>query len=230
MPLAGRSLGLPTLTFYDSALQSEFFEIEWPSSASLTRAMLTPEKMKVSIYIDFILANAAPSEKIFFATGTELIHEHENMKNALTSWGERFDERVYTRKEAETGIFKRRKIEQRVGQLFGSTNRKEVVSRIFHSYSSWYGFSWPFSFIIAKEEPEGWKSITGKLTPWTPETGKVSIHAGLINKVQAIMVTEHEHDILFVSDKIDRRQLMETAFEVASQHSLGLVVEKSGQS
>src|SRR5713226_4405601 len=149
---------LLTLTFYDNDFQSDFFHIDWPIDRPLIRARISPQKMKDIVYTDFIMLKRSASERIFFATGTQLIKEHANMKRVLNSLGESFEENVSVRKEVAVGFFRRRRIPKKVGLLFGSTANLETIRKIFDSYLSWHALSWPFAFIVAEREPPRWKS------------------------------------------------------------------------
>src|SRR2546428_2568727 len=163
-----------TLTFYDDHFQSDFFRIDWPNDKPLTRARISPQKMKGLVYTDLIMLNRSTSERVFFATGTQLIKEHEKMKRVLKSLGEPFDEHVSVRKEVTVGFFRRRTIPKKVGLLFGSTANPETIGKIFDSYVSWHALSWPFAFVVADREPPGWKSQIGPLVSLSTVAGKAS--------------------------------------------------------
>ena len=216
-----------TLTFYDDHFQSDFFRIDWPNDKPLTRARISPQKMKGLVYTDLIMLNRSTSERVFFATGTQLIKEHEKMKRVLKSLGEPFDEHVSVRKEVTVGFFRRRTIPKKVGLLIGSTANPETIGKIFDSYVSWHALSWPFAFVVADREPPGWKSQIGPLVSLSTVAGKPSMPAFLIENSHAIMVTEFEYSIIFLSDKIGRKQLIDVGTEIAKRHSLDLSVEEN---
>src|SRR5437870_4003141 len=123
------------------------------------KAYLGTDRYRALVNTDLVMSNSPIGQKIYFAVGTPLVYEHRNMKEKLTTIGERFEERTKTIQERTVGLFRRRRIEEKGYLVFGSTVNREVISSIFESYISWYGFSWPFVFCVAKEEPLGWRDL-----------------------------------------------------------------------
>ena len=75
------------------------------------KAYLGTDRYRALVNTDLVMSNSPIGQKIYFAVGTPLVYEHRNMKEKLTTIGERFEERTKTIQERTVGLIRRRRIE-----------------------------------------------------------------------------------------------------------------------
>lgn len=158
----------------------------------------------------------------YFATGSDFLGEHENMKETLSSMQFPFEEELETWRERRIGVLRPHKVVEKVGRIFASTNRRDVIDSILNGYSSWHSFSWRFPFVVAESEPPSLRSFLRSFSPWK---GQINLPLSIIENSYCIVVTAFEHGLELLSDKISYSKVLEVATKLAAQYSMDLLVE-----
>lgn len=220
-------LALLKLAFYGSDFQSEFFRLEWSGRESLLKARLSPDKVRYSVYSDVISSSLSPKTRIFFATGTLDIEEHEHVMRLLKSLGDPVQGKVMDAENSTIWPSRRHGESKPIGLIFGATDKPDTITRILRSYISWYAYSWPFVFLIAEQEPSSWRDQVQPIVARTSVSGGPLMPDSLIRDCNLIIITEFEYSIVLFSNKMGENQLIDTASAAAIRHHLDLLVEKS---
>ena len=219
-----------TVVLYNYAqTKQKYYWVDWPLDQSLLCVRLAVDmaglSMLSSIYKSFVLANIAPGHRAYFAAISN--DDHKDLKSILESCGETYYERseVTGKKRVGRNLFEiltlGRLVPDKVSALLASTANQNVIETIFDSYQQeWWMHHFAFPFLVADHEPSGWVDQLAKFSMPADEHVISPVPSRLIDESRCLMLTQSEHGIDMVSDKIDQREIEKIARDVASTHSL----------
>jgi hypothetical protein len=176
----------------------------------------TGSRIAADVDSDFVISNIPSGHRVFFAATSK--NRHEDMVAVLAEGGDGFEIKTLgptspARNPAIKPLFRRK---ERVETLFGSTQRAEVVKKVFDHYFLDWGSSYVFPFLVARDEPMDWKRKIESIIGPPPRL----VHQDLVRKCHCVMATTWDHGMIFLSDKVPKAEIERVARGIASKHQV----------
>jgi LPXTG-motif cell wall-anchored protein len=182
--------------------------LEWP--ADKPGLWIGLYDLNIVRFLDtrFLLANMPEGHRIFLAVFAWAVKdEHKALKDLLDAAGDPYREEF-----------------DKVGgeewhTIFASTRSEDVIREIFEGYEEYYGTYGSYPFVVGKGELDLWMDSLRRLN----KRGLKGMTREMIENSYCVMVTDWDHGMEMLTNKIPEESILKVAKEIATERSLPLL-------
>jgi hypothetical protein len=182
--------------------------LEWPDDKPGLWVGIYNMNNVQSLDTRFLLANKPEGHRIFLAVSAWAVKdEHRGLKSMLDSAGDPYREEFDKGRGEEWQT------------IFASTQNEDVIREIFEGYQFYYGTYCSYPFIIGSGDLDLWMDSLRRLN----KSGLKGMTHEMIENSYCVMVTDWDHGMELLTNKIPEESILKIAKEIATENSLPLL-------